>query len=84
MPKNPIDKQIDALKFENLRLSFTLTRLESHIRELESRPLDTRTDGDLKAKLRRWDDLKQYLASLRQIIRLLKTVPEGFDRMLAV
>ena len=87
MSTDPIDKQMDALEFENLRLSFTPARialLVTQIGELESRPLDPRTKCDLKAELQRLDDLKQHLASLRQLIRLLQALPEGIDRMLAV
>ena len=73
MPTEPIDKWLEALEFENHRLSFKPNVIQaeilaSQIRELESQPVDTMADGDLEARLERLDALKQHLASIRQVV----------------
>lgn len=75
MSRDPIDKWLDALQFENYRLSFKphlihAEILESQIREMESLPLDKIAGDDLDAALKRLESLKQDLASTQQLLGL--------------
>lgn len=75
MSRDPIDKWLDALVFENYRLQFKPNHihaeiLQSQIRELESQPV-ARIDGNhLEETLNRLECLKQDLASVHQMIDL--------------
>ncbi len=73
MSRDPIDKWLDALEFENYRLSFWPSpnhadMLESQILELESQPIADMSGDDLDTMLQRLENLKQDLASARQLI----------------
>ena len=75
MSRDPIDKWLDALLFENHRLQFTPSPihseiLQSQIRELESQPVAGFNANHVGDILRRLECLKQDLASIQQMIVL--------------
>ena len=73
MSIDPIDKWLDALHFENQRLSFRpnpmyVEILEEQIRKLESTPLDVAAGYELDEILQNLQSLKQDLASVKQLL----------------
>lgn len=75
MSRDPIDKWLDALQFENYRLQFKPNQihaeiLQSQIRELESQPVAGIAGNLLEETFHRLECLKQDLASVQQMIDL--------------
>lgn len=86
MSKDPIDKWLDALQFENYRLQFTPNHihvkvLQSQIQQLESQPVDEIDGNDLEATLQRLGTLKQDLASVQQLMDLATELRKLRDEM---
>ena len=70
-----MDKWLEALRFENYRLSFTpnpihAEMLQSHINRLESEPTAGLSTDELDGKLHRLEAMKKDLASVNQLISL--------------
>lgn len=74
MSKDPIDKTLSALHFENYRLGFKPNQthakiLESAIQRLESQPVEDSGD-DLDTTLHHLKTLKQDLVSIQEVVVL--------------
>ena len=86
MSKDPIDKWLNALQFENYRLQFTPNPihakvLQSQIQELESQPVAQIDGNNLQATIQRLENLKQDLASVQQLINLATELRKLRDQM---
>lgn len=86
MTKDPLDKWLDALYFENYRLQFKPNQthaaiLKAQIRELESQPVADIAGNDLVATLHHLEQLKQDLASVQQLIELAKQLRKLREQM---
>ncbi|CAD6591108.1 MAG: hypothetical protein ASARMPREDX12_004923 [Alectoria sarmentosa] len=86
MTKDPLDKWLDALHFENYRLQFKPNQthaaiLKAQIRELESQPVADIAGNDLVATLHHLKQLKKDLASVQQLIDLAKQLRKLREQM---
>lgn len=86
MTKDPLDKWLDALQFENYRLQFKPNQthaeiLKAQIRELESQPVADIAGNDLVATLHHLEQLKQDLTSVQQLIELAKQLRNLREQM---
>ena len=86
MLKDPVDKWLDALRFEVYRLQFTPNPthakiLQSQIQELESQPVTEIADNDFGTMFQNLETLKQDVASIEQLIHLAEQLRNLRDQM---
>ncbi len=86
MSRDPIDKWLDALQFENYRLQFKPNQihaeiLQTQIQQLESQPVAAIASNNLDETLHNLESLKQDLASVQHLIGLAVQLRSLRDQM---
>lgn len=86
MSRDPLDKWLDALRFEIYRLQFMPNPmhakiLESKIQEFESQPVVEIAGNDFNTALQKLETLKQDFASIQQLIHLAIELRNLRDQM---